>query len=109
MPKTISVSEAKNKLSEMLRWAVEHGDSVVVESRGQPQAVIVPYGEYEEFRALREQARRREALQRLEALAERIQERNADLSPDEAEQLAEAISQETIRRMVDEDKVRFRP
>jgi prevent-host-death family protein len=107
MPKTISVSEAKNKLSAMLQWAVEHGDEVVVESRGEPKAVILPYGEYEELLALREAARRREALRQLEALAAQVQERNADLSVQEAEQLADEISRATIERMAREGKIRF--
>lgn len=108
MPRTISVSEAKNKLSAMLQWAVEQGDEIVVESRGEPKAVILPYGEYEELLLLREKARRRAALQQLQALAERVQAGNADLSPEEARQLAQEISQETVQRMVEEEKVRFR-
>ncbi|MEZ4517611.1 MAG: type II toxin-antitoxin system Phd/YefM family antitoxin [Chloroflexota bacterium] len=53
MPKTISVSEAKNRLSAILEWAVEHEDEVVVESRGEPKAVIMAYGEYEALLDLR--------------------------------------------------------
>lgn len=107
MPKTVSVSEAKNQLSAVLDWAVEHGDGVVIESRGEPKAVILSYEEYKEFLALQEQARRREALRQLEQLAERIWARNADLTDEEVEQLAEEISQETIQRMIKEGKVRF--
>ena len=107
MPKTVSVSEAKNKLSAMLQWAVEQGDEIVVESRGEPKAVILPYGEYEELLLFREKTRRRAALKQLETLAGQMQARNADLSPEEAEQLAEEISQETVERMVEEGKVRF--
>lgn len=109
MPKTVSVSEAKNKLSAMLQWAVEQGDEIVVESRGEPKAVILPYEEYEELLLFREKTRRHAALQQLEALAARVQTRNADLGPEEAEELAEEISQETLQRMVKEGKVRFQP
>jgi prevent-host-death family protein len=107
MPRTVSVSEAKNKLSAMLQWAVEQGDEIVVESRGEPKAVIMPYAEYEELLLLREKARRRAALLQMEALAERVQARNADLSPEEAQQLAQEISEETIQRLVEDEKVRF--
>ena len=69
MPKTISVSEAKNKLSAMLKWAVENQDEVIVESRGRPKAVILPYTEYEMFQQLREREQRQTALQRLQKLA----------------------------------------
>ena len=109
MRKTISVSEAKNQLSAMLQWALEHEDGVVVESRGEPKGVILPYGDYEELLALREQARRRAALQEMEALADRLQTRNADLTAAEVEQLAEEVSQETIGRMVEQGTIHFRP
>ena len=107
MSKTVSVSEAKNRLSAVMDWAVKNGEEVVVESRGEPKVVILAYGEYQEFVALREKERRREAFRQLEALAEKIWAQTSDLSEEEAEQLAEEISQETIERMVKEGKVRF--
>lgn len=107
MPKTVSVSEAKNQLSAVMDWAVENSDEVVIESRGEPKVVILSFAEYQEFRAFREKERRREALRQLEELAERMWARNSDLSDEEVEELAEEISQETIQRMVKEGKVRF--
>ena len=107
MPKTISVSEAKNQLSAVMDWAVENGDEVVIESRGEPKAAILSYAEYQEFLAFKEQARRKEALRQLDELAQRMWARNADLSDEEVEELAEEISQETIQRMIKEGKVRF--
>ncbi|KPK05222.1 MAG: hypothetical protein AMJ56_16230 [Anaerolineae bacterium SG8_19] len=108
MPKTISVTEAKNKLSAMLDWAIDNQDGVVVESRGQPKAVILPYAEYEAYLSMREREQRRAALQRLEELAAIVQAQNQDLSPEETEQLAEEITRETIERMVEEGKVSFK-
>lgn len=107
MTKTVSVSEAKNQLSAMMRWAKENTAAVIVESRGEPEAVILSYAEYQELVALREQERRREALRKLEELAEEIWARNADLTDDEVEELSEEISQETIQRMISEGKVRY--
>ena len=88
-------------------WAVENGDEVVIESRGEPKVAILSYAEYQEFLAFKEQARRKEALRQLEELAERMWARNADLSDEEVEELAEEISQETIQRMIKKGKVRF--
>ena len=107
MPKTVSVSEAKNKLSAMLKWAEQNQDEIVVESRGRPKAVILPYAEYETFQRLREKERRQAALQRLQQLAAANQALNLDLTPEEAERLADEVSRETIERMVAEDKVTF--
>ena len=107
MPKTISVTEAKNQLSAVMEWAVENGEEVIVESRGEPKAAILSYAEYQAFLALREQERRREALRQLEVLAEQIWADTADLSAEEVEQLAEEISQETIQRMINEGKITY--
>lgn len=63
MPMTVTVSEAKDKFSSLLHWTVDNSDVVIIESRGKPKAVVVSYAEYQEFLALREQARRKEALQ----------------------------------------------
>lgn len=63
MPKTVSVSEAKNRLSGLLDWVVNNNDEVIIESRGKPKVFILSYAEYQEFLAFREQARRKEALQ----------------------------------------------
>lgn len=63
MPMTVTVSEAKDKFSSLLHWTVDNSDVVIIESRGKPKAVIVSYAEYQEFLALREQARRKETLQ----------------------------------------------
>jgi len=105
--KTVSVSEAKNQLSAVMEWAVENPDGVIVESRGRPKVAILSYAEYQEFLALREQARRKEAFQQMEELAETIRARNADLTPDEAEELADEISRDAIQRMIDKGKVVF--
>lgn len=107
MPKTVSVSEAKNQLSAVMDWAVENGEDVVVESRGEPKVAILSYSEYQKFIVFKEQERRRLALRQLEVLAEQIWAQTADLSDEEADQLAEEVSQETIQRMVKEGKVRF--
>jgi prevent-host-death family protein len=107
MRKTVSVSEAKNQLSAVMDWAVESGEEVVIESRGEPKVVILSYKEYQEFLVLKEQARRKEALRQLEELAARMQARNADMSAEEVEQLADEITRETIQRMEMEGKITF--
>jgi hypothetical protein len=64
--------------------------------------------ESEESIEFAKDVQRREALRQLEALAQEMWARNADLTPEEVEQLADEISRETIQRMVDEGKIVFR-
>jgi prevent-host-death family protein len=109
MPKTISASKAKNQFGSIIRWVIKQGDEVVVESHGEPRIVIMPFAEYDEFRRLREEARRKEALIRLKALGEKIRARNRDLTPEEGDRLAGQFSKEFVQEMVEEGKIQFEP
>jgi prevent-host-death family protein len=103
----ISANEAKQKFGAMMGWAVEHGDEVIVESHGKPKVVIMAYAEYETVRQLREQARRREALERLHRAKERVSARNRDLTEEQALALADRFVREVIDDMAAEGTLTF--
>ena len=107
MPRTVSASEAKTRFGSILKWAVESQDDVIVESYGEPKVVIVPFQEYERFVKLREEARRMEALARLEDLGERIRARNRDLSKRQADSLADRFAREVVEEMAEEGKIAY--
>lgn len=107
MQKTVSATEAKAKLSELMKWTVKTGDSVVVQSRGYPQVVIVPFAKYEELQKIEERSRRAEAIAHLQEIAREVQARNADITAEEADELAEEISRAAIEQLVAKGKVRF--
>jgi prevent-host-death family protein len=48
--KTVSIAEAKNRLTELLR-EVERGVPVVISRRGRSVAVLIGEGEYERLRS----------------------------------------------------------
>ena len=108
MARTISATEAKAKLSALINWAIKNRDEIIVESRGDPKAVIISYASYEQFKALREQARRKELLGQLEALAAEVHQRNQDLSEEEANELADRFTREVIEEMAAEGKINYR-
>ncbi|MBI3942896.1 MAG: type II toxin-antitoxin system Phd/YefM family antitoxin [Chloroflexi bacterium] len=108
MSKTISATEAKNKLGSLISWVLEHEDEVIVESRGEPKVVIVPFAEYEAFKQVKEQARRQEALARLEALREQVSARNQDLTPEAGDALADRFSREFVEDLAKKGKIRFK-
>lgn len=105
MPRTVSATEAKNRFGSIVIWVLNNQDEVVVESRGAPTVVILPFTQYQQVKELQEQARRREALARLEALREKVRARNLDMDEEQAEDLAGQISREAIQGMVDEGKI----
>ena len=108
MPKTVSATEAKNRLGAIIGWVLQNKDEVIVESRGEPKVVVVPFSEYERLKEIREQVRRQEALAKLEKLREKVRARNQDLSGEEADALADRFSREIIEDMAKEDKIKFK-
>lgn len=107
MPKTVSASEAKTQFGSIMNWSVECRDDVIVESRGRPKVVIIPFEEYERLRTLREAARRQEALARLERLREEVRARAKSLSKEEAESVTDRLAREVIAEMAQEGKVDY--
>jgi prevent-host-death family protein len=107
MARTISASEAKNRLGALIGWVLENRDEVIVESRGEPKVVLMPYGEYEEIQKIKEQVRRRQALAKLEKLRDRVRQRNEKLNEEEAQALADRFTQEVVAEMIKEGKIQF--
>jgi prevent-host-death family protein len=107
MPRSVSSIEAKNQLSSLIGWSVTTGDEVIIENHGKPRAVIMSYGEYETVQRLREQARRQAALDQLERLRERASARNADLTDEQAQDLADQIARDVIENLAARGEIRF--
>ena len=107
MPKTVTATEAKNRLGALVEWVVSRQEEVIVESRGEPTAVIMSFAEYRQVLTLREQERRRTVLARLEALHERQMARNQDLTPEQGDALADRFAREFVDDMVAQGKIRF--
>jgi prevent-host-death family protein len=100
MPKTVSASEAKNNLGSLLKWVGKDDESVIVENRGAPAAAIISIAEYEQLQVLKEKARREEALAGLRQLRAQIQERNKDLTLEEADAIADEITRDAINSLI---------
>ncbi|MBK9944500.1 MAG: type II toxin-antitoxin system Phd/YefM family antitoxin [Kouleothrix sp.] len=106
--KTISTAQAKAKLSEMIGLVASAEADVIIESHGQPKAVLISVAAYDEMQELRKQQRRAQALERLRAAREAIRARNSDITTDDqAEQVAEEFSQEFIQMLKEKRGVRF--
>lgn len=53
MSKRVSVAEAKQALTRLLREAEDRQEEIIVTRRGTPFMVILPYGEYQRLERLR--------------------------------------------------------
>ena len=107
MSKTVSSTEVKNRFGSVVTWVLENKEEVIVENRGEPTIVIIPFSEYEKVQQLREQVRRQEAFARLEALREQVRMRNQDLSEEQAENLGDLFSREVVERMIKDGRIRY--
>jgi prevent-host-death family protein len=107
MPRTVTASEAKNQLGSIVGWVLENQDEVIIKSHGEPKAVIMSFDEYEKMQMLKEQARRKEALERLRTLRESVRERNQDLTEEQAMEIADRFTREVIDEMAAEGKIKF--
>jgi len=107
MTRSVSATEAKAKLGDLMKWAVKTGDGVIIQSRGYPQVVIVPFKEYEEMQVLKERARRAAAIARLQALAREVQTQNEGITLDEADAIADEITRTAIDQLVAKGVVKF--
>jgi|SRR5690242_4390350 prevent-host-death family protein len=96
--KVISATEAKNRLGSYLRAATEHGDAVVIESRNEPAAVLISYSEYQLLRRAQEELAENEFLNKFDRLMAEQAERNRDLTPEEADEMAIRAVEESRAR-----------
>jgi len=100
MPKRVSATEAKINLGAMMEWTVAEADEVIIESHGQPKAVLVSYSVYQAVQKIQEALRREQALAQLESLAMKVQRHQKPLSPAEAEATADQFVHDVIREMI---------
>jgi prevent-host-death family protein len=110
MPKTVSASEAKNKLGAVLSWVRDNQDEVIIESHGEPAVVVMSFAEYEKVKTLKEQERRKQALQKLRGLREQVRanENNQDIiSEEQALEIADEFGRSAIDDLVKKGKIRF--
>ena len=94
--RTVSATEAKNRLGAYLKMATEDGDAVIVENRHEPSAVIISFETYQQLRDAQTMLDRQRRLAELDRIAKIQAERNSDLTEESAEAL--------IQRYLAEDR-----
>jgi len=95
MTVTIQATDLRRRVREVLNRVQEDGEPVVVRTYDTPQAVIIPYDDFQAYQAW--QARRRERaawLAELQAIAQEVSARTG-LAGDEAAALIQEASRES--------------
>lgn len=105
--KTVSATEAKNRLGTLISEVVNGHGAIAIERHGHPSVVMVSAGEWVEVSEMRERLRRKEAWEQLMELAREVSARNADLTQEEADALADEIADEAMTRVVAKARLRW--
>lgn len=89
MAKSVKSTDLRRRIRQVLDQVLKEGEPVVVQTYDTPQAVLIPYDEYEEYKTWRERRQQRAAwLAELQSIAEEVSARAA-LTDEEAEALIE--------------------
>jgi prevent-host-death family protein len=89
MIKTIQSTDLRRRLREVLDRVQKEQEPVIVQTYGTPQAVLVPYEDFEAYQAWRERRQERATwLAELRAIAEEVSHR-VDLPVEALERLVE--------------------
>lgn len=105
MAKTVTATEAKNKLGQILDMAVRD-EPVIISNYGRPSSVIISYDEYEEYKTYR-QIRREEAWAKLERLRKKVSSRNRDMSEADIEKFAQKVRDDVLDSIVKKNQNKF--
>lgn len=104
--KTVTATEAKNRLGSYLGDVSRGEGDVVIENHGKPMAVLVSYDDYRDLREVQVRQRRREAMEELRRLRAEVRAVNQDLTEEEADAIAEEIGSEAIARVMERNRRR---
>ena len=95
---TIQSTDLRRKVREVLERVQRKQEPIIVRTYDTPQAVLIPYEEFEAYQAWQVRRRERTAwLAELRAIAEEVSARAA-LSDDEAKVLIDEAVRETASR-----------
>lgn len=103
--KTLSITQTREQLSTVIQSV--RRDDVIIQNRGRSKAVIIPFTDYELLREAREKKRISEAVAELKQLAQEISARAKHLSEEEAYQIADEVTRESIEALEKKGKIKF--
>jgi prevent-host-death family protein len=98
--KTVSATEAKNRLGSLINDVARGHGAIAIERHGHSQVVVVSAAEWAEVTEIRERLRRKEAWEELMALAREVSARNADLTQEEIDAMADDVGREAVANVV---------
>jgi prevent-host-death family protein len=88
MAKTVTATEAKNRLGALMSEVLDTNEPVIIELRGRPKVALISADRLEAFEKLERRRRGEEAWKAFEDLRARQGDRNKDLTDDQIMEMA---------------------
>lgn len=101
MIRTVTASEARNDLSELVTWANSGSGSVVINNHGKPTAAIVSYDDFKILQEQKYQVAKWKFGLGLQYLRRAMQSNMLPEDSDEESFRQAGFSEETIRNLLD--------
>ena len=102
MTETIQSTDLRRQVREVLDRVRREQESIIVQTYGTPQAVLIPYAEFEAYQAWRVRRQERRAwLDELRAIAAEVSARAALSDQDAAASIDEAVRETASQRRLD--------
>lgn len=94
MTRTVTATEAKNRLGALMSEVLETNEPVIIELRGRPKVALITSERLRRAEELEWNERRRLALESLDKIEAEAAGRNSDLTEEEAMELAVEVVRE---------------
>ena len=99
MTRTVTATEAKNRLGALMNEVIESNEPVIIELRGRPKIALITRERLEAIEKLEWEQRHARALAALDEIERSYDGRNDDLTEEEAMELAVEVTREVRREM----------
>ena len=99
MTKTVTATEAKNRLGALMSEIVKTDEAVIIELRGRPKVALISAERLERAEKLERRQRGEEAFAQFERIRAMSGDRNKDLTDEQIMDMAVEAVRDTRRKM----------
>jgi prevent-host-death family protein len=107
MTRTVTATEAKNRLGALMSEVRQSDEPILVELRGRPEIAIITAAQLSDFEELKRKRRGEEAFAKLEAIRAMSGDRNNDLTEEEADTIVNQAIREVRQDLIKQGVLKF--
>lgn len=100
MSRIVTSTEAKSSLGELLKWASEHNEGVIIKHYGEPTAALVSYEDFKQLQQIKAATAKRRFALGLRMMRTSMQMNMSPQDSDEEAFRAAGFTEEVIRDLL---------